>query len=130
MTLENIEDVVNEMCDEVPGFDSTLAVRAPSPRPPRHACSCRRSTRCGGCRQDGVLSINMGDLGTFVLNIQAPNRQIWLSSPISGPARYNFESSTRTWVNNRNEEQVLERLLSEELTELVGEAVDIDQAEI
>ena len=94
------------------------------------ACSCRRSTRCGGCRQDGVLSINMGDLGTFVLNIQAPNRQIWLSSPISGPARYNFESSTRTWVNNRNEEQVLERLLSEELTELVGEAVDIDQAEI
>jgi len=77
-----------------------------------------------------VLSINMGDLGTFVLNIQAPNRQIWLSSPISGPARYNFESSTRTWVNNRNEEQVLERLLSEELTELVGEAVDIDQAEI
>ena len=37
MTLENIEDVVNEMCDEVPGFDSTLAVRAPSPRPPRHA---------------------------------------------------------------------------------------------
>ena len=37
MTLENIEDVVNEMCDEVPGFDSTLAVRAPSPHPPRHA---------------------------------------------------------------------------------------------
>ena len=102
--------------------------RRPPARPGTHAPAVARRVAVGG--QDGVLSINMGDLGTFVLNIQAPNRQIWLSSPISGPARYNFESSTRTWVNNRNEEQVLERLLSEELTELVGEAVDIDQAEI
>jgi hypothetical protein len=47
--------------------------------------------------QDGVLSIQLGGAGTFVLNIQAPNRQVWLSSPTSGPARYNFDSATRTW---------------------------------
>jgi len=26
-----------------------------------------------------------------VLNKQAPNRQIWLSSPLSGPARFNWD---------------------------------------
>ncbi len=27
---------------------------------------------------------------TYVLNKQPPNRQIWLSSPISGPKRYDW----------------------------------------
>lgn len=49
--------------------------------------------------QDGVLSIQLAEAGTYVLNIQAPNRQIWLSSPISGPARYNFDNATRTWYD-------------------------------
>jgi frataxin len=30
----------------------------------------------------GVLTIRLGDKGTFVINKQAPNRQIWLSSPV------------------------------------------------
>jgi hypothetical protein len=36
------------------------------------------------CRggQDNVLNIVLAPHGTFVLNIQAPNRQIWLSSPL------------------------------------------------
>lgn len=32
--------------------------------------------------QDGVMTVNLGDLGTYVLNKQTPNRQIWLSSPV------------------------------------------------
>ena len=28
--------------------------------------------------------------GTYVLNKQPPNRQIWLSSPVSGPKRYDY----------------------------------------
>jgi frataxin len=28
--------------------------------------------------------------GTYVLNKQPPNKQIWLSSPISGPKRYDW----------------------------------------
>ena len=28
--------------------------------------------------------------GTYVLNKQPPNRQIWLSSPVSGPKRYDW----------------------------------------
>lgn len=34
---------------------------------------------------DGVLDIEMHDGRAYVLNKQAPNQQIWLSSPISGP---------------------------------------------
>lgn len=28
--------------------------------------------------------------GTYVLNKQPPNKQIWISSPISGPKRYDW----------------------------------------
>lgn len=31
-----------------------------------------------------------GSFGTYVINRQSPNKQIWLSSPISGPKRYDF----------------------------------------
>ena len=38
---------------------------------------------------DGVLTVRLGsDLGTYVINKQSPNKQIWLSSPLSGPKRY------------------------------------------
>ncbi|KAH9328622.1 hypothetical protein KI387_000730, partial [Taxus chinensis] len=30
----------------------------------------------------GVLTLKLGNLGTYVINKQTPNRQIWLSSPV------------------------------------------------
>ena len=39
---------------------------------------------------NGVLTVQLPDVGTYVINKQAPNRQIWLSSPRSGPARFDF----------------------------------------
>ncbi|PNS15668.1 iron donor protein CyaY [Sphaceloma murrayae] len=38
----------------------------------------------------GVLSITFPPAGTYVINKQPPNKQIWLSSPISGPKRYDW----------------------------------------
>lgn len=38
----------------------------------------------------GVLTISFPDQGTYVINKQPPNKQIWLSSPISGPKRYDW----------------------------------------
>lgn len=38
----------------------------------------------------GVLSMEIAGVGTFLLNKQAPNMQIWLSSPLSGPHHYNM----------------------------------------
>ena len=35
----------------------------------------------------GVLTLNLGSHGTYVINKQAPNKQIWMSSPLSGPVR-------------------------------------------
>ncbi|KAF2090250.1 Frataxin [Saccharata proteae CBS 121410] len=38
----------------------------------------------------GVLTIDKTGQGTYVLNKQPPNRQIWLSSPITGPKRFDW----------------------------------------
>ena len=52
---------------------------------------------------DGVLTISLGaQRGTYVLNKQAPNKQIWWSSPISGPHR--FEEDGERWVDARRGE--------------------------
>ncbi|XP_043832942.1 frataxin, mitochondrial [Dromiciops gliroides] len=45
----------------------------------------------------GVLTVKLGgDLGTYVINKQTPNRQIWLSSPSSGPKRYDWTG--KNWI--------------------------------
>lgn len=38
----------------------------------------------------GVLTLAFPPSGTYVINKQPPNKQIWLSSPISGPKRYDW----------------------------------------
>ncbi|KAK3493524.1 Frataxin-like domain-containing protein [Neurospora crassa] len=39
----------------------------------------------------GVLTVSFDDgIGTYVINKQPPNKQIWLSSPKSGPKRYDY----------------------------------------
>ncbi|KAK2871968.1 hypothetical protein FQN49_002665 [Arthroderma sp. PD_2] len=38
----------------------------------------------------GVLNVTVPGVGTYVLNKQPPNKQIWLSSPISGPKRFDW----------------------------------------
>ncbi|KAJ5414158.1 hypothetical protein N7509_000785 [Penicillium cosmopolitanum] len=38
----------------------------------------------------GVLNVSVPGTGTYVLNKQPPNKQIWLSSPLSGPKRYDW----------------------------------------
>lgn len=41
--------------------------------------------------QSGVLTIELPTKGhNYVLNKQPPNKQIWLSSPISGPKRFDW----------------------------------------
>lgn len=40
--------------------------------------------------KSGVMTITVANKGTYVINKQPPNKQIWLSSPLSGPKRYDF----------------------------------------
>ena len=43
---------------------------------------------------DGVLTVKLGvKFGTYVINKQTPNKQLWLSSPVSGPARFDLIGS-------------------------------------
>ncbi|KAF2808913.1 Frataxin [Mytilinidion resinicola] len=38
----------------------------------------------------GVLEVAIVSKGIYVLNKQPPNKQIWLSSPLSGPKRFDW----------------------------------------
>ncbi|KAI4378296.1 hypothetical protein MLD38_015792 [Melastoma candidum] len=60
-----------------------------------------------------VLTLKLGDLGTYVVNKQTPNRQIWLSSPVSGPSRFDWDWESKRWVYRRTGANLLELLESE-----------------
>mmetsp|Transcript_32362 Transcript_32362/g.74530 ORF Transcript_32362/g.74530 Transcript_32362/m.74530 type:complete len:80 (+) Transcript_32362:40-279(+) len=55
---------------------------------------------------------------SWVFNKQAPNRQIWWSSPISGPKRYEYDNDIGRWVNTRDRE-ALSALLRKEMSEML-----------
>ncbi|KAF3087728.1 Mitochondrial chaperone Frataxin [Orbilia oligospora] len=61
----------------------------------------------------GVLTLDTQN-GTYVINKQPPNKQIWLSSPISGPKRYDWIEEERQWVYSRDK-STLSGLLAEEV---------------
>ncbi|XXG47660.1 hypothetical protein AAC387_Pa02g2268 [Persea americana] len=66
-----------------------------------------------------VLTLKLGCLGTYVLNKQTPNRQIWLSSPVSGPSRFDWDRTSQAWVYRRTKAKLLQ-LLENELEQLCG----------
>jgi frataxin len=50
----------------------------------------------------GVLTVHIApSIGTYVINKQTPNRQIWLSSPISGPKRYDYMGDDWIYAHDR-----------------------------
>ncbi|XP_017034594.1 frataxin homolog, mitochondrial [Drosophila kikkawai] len=71
---------------------------------------------------DGVLTVNLGHShGTYVINRQTPNKQIWLSSPTSGPKRYDFvggEGGAGKWVY-KHSGQSLHELLQQEIPNIL-----------
>ncbi|XP_053678458.1 frataxin homolog, mitochondrial [Anopheles nili] len=78
---------------------------------------------------DGVLTVSFGEPhGTYVINRQSPNRQIWLSSPTSGPKRYDFIPDKRTlnegyWLY-RHDGVTLHELLQKEISAIVERELD------
>lgn len=96
-TLESLCDKFNELFEEEEVFesaDNTLA--------------------------DGVLTAHLGEnFGIYVINKQTPNRQLWLSSPSSGPSRFDWDLERQVWVYKHTGES-LHRVLDRELGELLG----------
>ncbi|KAI0728638.1 Frataxin [Fomitopsis betulina] len=70
----------------------------------------------------GVLTLKLGEKATYVINKQPPNKQIWLSSPFSGPKRYDYSESLDEWVYNRDN-STLGELLDKELSAALGREV-------
>ena len=85
-TLQHIHDTVDVWAEDVgiPEYDAALEL--------------------------GVVTISFGSKGAFVLNKQASIRELWLSSPISGPSHYKYCSSTRVWRDTRQRTDLLSRL--------------------
>ena len=80
--------------------------------------------------QAGVMTITVADKGTYVINKQPPNKQIWLSSPISGPKRYDWcivgegqgdkeGTGSGNWIYTRDGMSLSELVLEE-----LGVAID------
>mmetsp|Transcript_20044 Transcript_20044/g.43450 ORF Transcript_20044/g.43450 Transcript_20044/m.43450 type:complete len:221 (-) Transcript_20044:143-805(-) len=87
----------------------------------------------------GVLTMYLPPHGSWVINKQTPNQQIWWSSPISGPKRYEYDEKRERWVYSRvmdgegaadsdgvahSEEDTLGGILNKEFEELFGEVLD------
>ncbi|PAV22306.1 Frataxin [Pyrrhoderma noxium] len=94
--LESLENVIDEIGD--PGYEVEYS--------------------------SGVLTLSLGDKGTYVINKQPPNKQIWLSSPISGPKRYDYVPSKDGWYYSRDG-QSIESLLDNELSDTLGKEVKV-----
>jgi len=65
---------------------------------------------------DGVINVKIEGKGQWVINKQTPSRQIWLSSPITGPMHYRRvevganDGSFQGWVCTKDEHRFVDRV--------------------
>ena len=77
--------------------------------------------------EGGILTIRLDAGGIYVVNKQAPNRQIWLASPASGAWHFDFRDgpgSAGRWVATKGGTS-LGGLLSGELSAATGVPVTL-----
>ncbi|KAI5787681.1 hypothetical protein DFH27DRAFT_518235 [Peziza echinospora] len=63
----------------------------------------------------GVLNLVLEGKGTWVINKQPPNKQIWLSSPVSGPRRFDWVDKRDVWRYGVELGELLKGEISEEV---------------
>ncbi|KAJ3571351.1 hypothetical protein NP233_g3820 [Leucocoprinus birnbaumii] len=73
----------------------------------------------------GVLTLRLADKGTYVINKQPPNKQIWLSSPFSGPKRYDYSETADDWLYSRDG-RAMGDLLNKELSKVFDREIDLE----
>jgi len=124
-TLETIQDIVEDYFEE--HYESSSSENEEDIPEVNYA--------------SGVLTMYIPSHGTWVINKQTPNEQIWWSSPISGPRRYEYDETKERWVYSRivdestsndvsdvsyEEEHTLEGILSKEFEDLLGKGLDFE----
>lgn len=60
-----------------------------------------------------VLVIELEDERQFIVNSNAPLRQIWLASPVSGASHYESKDDGNSWVSTRSGDGLLETLAAD-----------------
>ena len=100
----------------------------------QHACAEAYCSLLPSACQSGVLSLRT-EQGTWVINQHNVTKQVWLSSPISGPSKYNWhrdkQRETREgeaggqgrWCSERDQSRLLQPLLEREFSEAFGLSV-------
>jgi frataxin len=132
-SLEVILAELEGLADKNDAIEVEYSVRT-SPSPTRshqfnsqnllHAANQRPPANPSHLPQAGVLTFTFPDLGTYVINKQPPNKQVWLSSPLSGPKRYDYvvsgegqnqkeDTATGDWVYIRDGSTLGELFLKE-----------------
>ncbi len=69
--------------------------------------------------ENGILTVEFPAGGQYVINKHAPNRQIWMSSPVSGASHYAFDEKNGQWLSVRGGEK-LNEVLAAELSSAMG----------
>ncbi|CCC71254.1 hypothetical protein NCAS_0G03670 [Naumovozyma castellii] len=64
----------------------------------------------------GVLTIDIPSLGTYIINKQPSNKQIWMSSPVSGPNRFDYYH--KKWISLRDNEHLID-IINREFSGLI-----------
>ncbi|KAK3098420.1 hypothetical protein FSP39_019278 [Pinctada imbricata] len=110
LSSNDYEVVADETLDSLTEFFEDL--------PERLRCDEEYDTSYGS----GVLTVKISNKwGTYVINKQTPNKQVWLSSPKSGPKRYDFMEGT--WIY-KHDGKTLHQVLTEEISEAMGTEID------
>lgn len=75
--------------------------------------------------RDGILTLELESGATYVINKHAPNRQIWMSSPVSGASHYSYDPERGQWLSTRGG-GALAAVLEAELARATGAALTLD----
>ncbi|KAJ9446698.1 Frataxin [Diplonema papillatum] len=101
--VQNTLDVVCDVLDEKSDRNAVIEDVAPS---------------------SGVLEIVVENVGTYILNRQEPKKQLWMSSPLSGPSQFSMciEDGAVVWRDYTYKRE-LYSLLSDEFKSILKEDV-------
>lgn len=74
--------------------------------------------------QGSVLTIELAEGGTYVINKHAESGEIWLSSPKSGAAHFKPDADGNEWISTRGGPNLHARL-AEELSAVAGRLIEL-----
>eukprot|EP00468_Gymnochlora_sp_CCMP2014_P000373 CAMPEP_0167744644 /NCGR_PEP_ID=MMETSP0110_2-20121227/2706_1 /TAXON_ID=629695 /ORGANISM="Gymnochlora sp., Strain CCMP2014" /LENGTH=131 /DNA_ID=CAMNT_0007629189 /DNA_START=90 /DNA_END=485 /DNA_ORIENTATION=+ len=71
----------------------------------------------------GVMSLVLKDKGVWIINKHSASGQVWLSSPVSGPSKFDYVPEKEKWISEREDKRELYELLDTELSEAIGRPI-------